>query len=197
MPSRGENEGRSRSTLIARVADGDERAFGELYDGYYTRVRAYALRRVADPTDAEDIAQEVFLQVLRSVGGYEGRSRLSTWIFGIAHNVTCRYYRKQRGSRVPLEGPDVDARLSYRPPAEGQIDATRAIERCDAALSRGRTAEHRHIFELFYVGGRPMRTIASGLGRPTESVKDSLRRSRELLLRDVPELRQTLQAPRG
>lgn len=183
--------------LTERLRNGEASAFAEFYGRYYGRVRAYALRRVADPADAEDIAQEVFLQIHRSIAGYEGRSRLSTWVFGIAHNVTCRHYRSQRGSRVPLEGFDVEMRLSYRPPTEGRIDATRAIERCDAALSRGRTPEHRRIFELFYVGGRPMRAIATGLGRPTESVKDSLRRTRELLLRDVPGLRQTLHASRG
>ena len=185
------------ATLVQRIVDGDPDAFTDLYQRYHTRVHAFALRRVSNPTDAEDITQEVFLQVHRSVRSFQGRSNLSTWIFGIAHNVTCRFYRKQRGARVPLEGTEVDAKLSYRPRAEGRIDASRAIARCDAALTRGRPAEHQRIFKLFYGNGRPMRVIAHKVGRPTESVKDSLRRSRDLLLRDVPELRQTLEIVRA
>jgi len=180
--------------LGVRLARGERGALDEIYRSYYARVQAYALRRVVDPADADDIAQEVFLQIHRSMGSYQGRSQLSTWIFGIAHHVICRHYRSQRGARVPLEGADVEARLSYRPPTEERIDAMRAIAHCHAALLRGRTQEHRRIFELFYVGGRPMRVIATGLGQRPGSVKDSLRRSRELLLREVPELRQVLHA---
>ena len=183
--------------LVERIVNGDAQAFAELHARYRPRVNAFALRRLPNPADAEDITQEVFLQVHRSVHSFQGRSNLSTWIFGIAHNVTCRFYRKQRGARVPLEGAEVDAKLSYQPRAEGRIDASRAIARCDAALIRNRPAEHQRIFKLFYGGGRPMRVIAHNMGRPTESVKDSLRRSRDLLLRDVPELQQTLQAARA
>ena len=182
--------------LVRRIVEGDDDAFVELHRRYRARVSAFALRRVGSPADAEDITQEVFLQVHRSLGNFEFRSSLSTWIFGIAHNVVCRHYRKQHGVRVPLEGAEVDARLSYQPRTEGRIDAFRAIEHCDATLARARPPEHKRIFELFYGNGRPMRVIAEMCGRPTESVKDSLRRSRELLLREVPELRPALQAAR-
>lgn len=182
--------------LVERIVNGDAQAFAELHARYRTRVNAFALRRLSNPADAEDITQEVFLQIHRSLGSFQGRSNLSTWIFGIAHNVVCRHYRKQHGARVPLEGAEVAARLSYRPRTEGRIDAGRAIAHCDETLMRARPPEHQRIFELFYGNGKPMRVIAQMCGRPTESVKDSLRRSRDLLLRDVPELRQALQAAR-
>jgi RNA polymerase sigma-70 factor (ECF subfamily) len=183
--------------LVQRIKRGDEQAFPELHARYRSRVNAFALRRVPNPFDAEDITQEVFLQIHRSLESFQGRSGLSTWIFGIAHNVVGRFYRKQHGARVPLEGAEVDARLSYRPGTERRIDAWRAIEHCDATLERSRPPEHQRIFELFYGNGQSMRVIAEMCGRPTESVKDSLRRSRDLLLRDVPELRQALQAARS
>lgn len=178
--------------LVRRIVEGDESAFIALHERYRTRVRAFAMRRVSNPIDADDITQEVFLQIHRSIGSFQGRSNLSTWIFGIAHNVTCRFYRTQRGVRIPLENAEVDAKLSFSPRAEGRIDAARALEGCGAALLRSRGANHRQIFELFYGSGRPMRVIAHSLGCPTETVKDSLRRSRDLMLRDVPDLRSTL-----
>lgn len=180
--------------LVKRIVSGDEQGFVDLYQRYHTRVRAFALRRCSNPTDAEDITQEVFLQIHRSIRGFQGRSNLSTWIFGIAHNVTCRFYRKQQGKRVPLENAEVDARLSYSPRAEGRIDAARALERCDDALMRSRDDRHQRIFSLFYGDGRPMRVIAGHLDCATDTVKDSLRRSRDLMLREVPDLRSTLQS---
>ena len=184
----------SAAELARSVAAGEPGAFDRLHGRYRARIHAFALRRVSNPSDAEDITQEVFLQIHRSIGSYQGRSSFSTWMFGIAHNVTCRHHRSQRGRRVPLEGAEVDARLSYRPRTEKRLDAARAIDRCDDALTRSRPAEHQRIFQRFYGHGQPMRVIGQSLGRPTESVKDSLRRSRDLLKRDVPELEQALQA---
>lgn len=192
MAKKQERAERTEADLTARIVAGDDHAFDWLYEHYYERVRAFALRRVSDAHDAEDITQEVFLQIHRSIGSFQGRSRLSTWIFGIAHNVTCRFYRKQRGPRVPLDQIDVEVQLSYRPSAERRLDAARALERCDRTLHRTRDDEHQRIFELFYGGGHPLRAIASTLGCPTDKVKHSLRRSRDAMLRDVPDLRSTL-----
>ena len=177
--------------LVERIVGGDEQAFTALYELYYARVRAFTIRRVSNPADVEDITQEVFLQIHRSLPSFRGRSSLSTWIFGIAHNVVCRFHRKQRGVRVPLENAEVDAKLSFRPRPEGRIDAARALERCDHTLHTARDDRHQQIFELFYGRGRPMRVIANALGCKTDTVKVSLRRSRDVMLRD-PDLRSTL-----
>jgi RNA polymerase sigma factor (sigma-70 family) len=181
--------------LIRGILDGDEACFRRLYERYSGRIFAYALRRVGSTADAEDIAQEVFLQLHRSLPSYQARSSFSTWIFGIAHNVTCRHFRRAARTPVCLEDETLEACLRHEPSAEQQLDAARAVERCDESLARSRGAEHVEIFHLFYAGGRPVRQIAKRFGKPTQAIKDSLRRSRRALLRDVPELGSSMLAP--
>jgi RNA polymerase sigma-70 factor (ECF subfamily) len=74
--------------LVIRLRAGDEQAYAELYRRVHPWVFGFALRRLGDPTEAEDVAQDVFLQVYRSIERYEGRSSLLSWIFGIARHRT-------------------------------------------------------------------------------------------------------------
>ncbi len=180
--------------MAREIHAGDMQRFEELYALYYPRVLGFAMKRVQSRSDAEDICQEVFLQVHRSIGSFQGRASLSTWIFGIAHNVTCRFFRKRGAAAVHFEPTESEAVLSFEPNAERSIDAARAVGKCTQTLAKARTPEHLEIFRLFYGQGRPLRSIARSTGRPTDSVKDSLRRSRNLLMRDVPDVRTALAA---
>lgn len=180
--------------LVDGVLKGDEGAFNELFDRYSRRVYAFALRRVGRPADAEDIAQEVFLQVHRSLPSFQGRASLSTWIFGITHNVTCRHFRRRGAPIVSIDHDDAPEFAGEVPIEERRIDAVRVVERCTDTLAKSRAPEHLEIFRLFYGNGRPLRAIARETGKPTDSVKDSLRRSRNLLRRDVPDVRAALAA---
>ncbi len=186
------DEGLDDRQLVNAILAGEAERFDELHERYRRRVFAFALRRVSDVSDADDITQEVFLQVYRSLPSYQGRASLATWIFGIAHNVTCRHYRGKGCATVPLETGEARSKLTVTPIAERRLDAARAVNKCTQTLARARTPEHLEIFRLFYGGGRPLRSIARATGRPTDSVKDSLRRSRNLLLRDVPDVRSAL-----
>jgi len=180
--------------LVAAILGGDETLFDELFARYHGRVFGFALRRVGRPDEAEDIAQEVFLQIFRSLPSYQGRASLSTWIFGIAHNVTCRHYRRRGAPVVSIDRTDAPEFGSSVPAEERRIDASRVVDRCTETLERTRAPEHLEIFRQFYGFGRPLRAIARSTGKPTDSVKDSLRRSRNLLRRDVPDVRAALLA---
>ena len=65
----------------------DERAFNELVRLYERRVFALVLRMIGNPAEAEDLAQEVFVQVFKAIGTFRGESKLSTWIYRIAINL--------------------------------------------------------------------------------------------------------------
>jgi len=180
--------------LVAAIVGGRTELFDELFQRYHGRVFGFALRRVGRAADAEDIAQEAFLQIHRSLRSYQGRASVSTWIFGIAHNVTCRHFRRRGAPVVAIERSDSPELGSETPAEERRIDAARVVERCTETLARSRAPEHLEIFQLFYGVGRPLRAIAHATGKPTDSVKDSLRRSRNLLRRDVPDVRGALSA---
>jgi RNA polymerase sigma factor (sigma-70 family) len=181
-------------TLMSRIAASEQGSFDELYQLYHTRVIGFALRRVGNAADAEDICQEVFLQIHRSSASFQGRASLSTWIFGIAHNVTCRHFRKKGTAAISIDSTNVANEYGYDPSAEQSLDASRTVDRCTRTLARQRPPEHLEIFRQFYGLGRPLRVISQTTGKPMDSVKDSLRRSRNLLLRDVPSIRSTLAA---
>ncbi|GAF97094.1 unnamed protein product, partial [marine sediment metagenome] len=73
---------RTDQVLVTAVLAGDHDAFTALYERFHRRIYHYALKRLRDPAEAEDIAQDVFLEVYLSLGSFQGRSSLSTWMFG-------------------------------------------------------------------------------------------------------------------
>ena len=182
----------SDQTLIDALSRGENGRFQELYKNYRDRVFGFAMRRSGNRADAEDITQETFLQVHRSISTYQGRASFSTWIFGIAHHTTCRHFRRQSQKTYSLEE---ESRLCVEfesASEERRLDALRVLENCVETLSRSRQPEHLEIFRLFYAESRPIRVIADMTGKPVDSIKDSLRRSRNLLVRDIPDLKSVL-----
>ena len=149
----------------------------------------FAMRRSGNRADAEDITQETFLQVHRSISTYKGRASFSTWIFGIAHHTTCRHFRRQSKNTYSIENEGHLASEFEQTSEERRLDALRALKSCTDTLARSRQPEHMEIFRLFYAENKPIRTIAEMTGRPVDSIKDSLRRSRNLLIRDLPDLK--------
>jgi RNA polymerase sigma-70 factor (ECF subfamily) len=179
---------------VRAILAGDGTSFVELYTRFQPRVFAFVLRRVDNPSDAEDICQEVFLQIHLSLPSYEGRASLATWIFGIAHNVTCKHFRSTSVPAIQFKERGEARNLVMMPHAERWLDAARAVNDCNRTLSSARRPEHLEIFQRFY-GGQSLRTIADATGKRTDAVKQSLRRSRNLLLRDLPAVRSALSAP--
>jgi len=174
--------------LAELVLAGAESAFPEIYDAYYRRVHAFIRKRVDDPAEADDLTQETFVQVYRSLGSFQGRSSLRSWIFGVAHNVCLRFHRHCSRWMV---GPR-DARelrdTPVDPEIERTVDAARVLDKCDDALSANRRPAHLEIFQLRYGESCSVKSIASRLGKSDEAVKMSLRKSREVLTDMVPEL---------
>jgi RNA polymerase sigma factor (sigma-70 family) len=173
---------------VQRVLAGDQTAFSEIYDAYAPRVHGYIMKRVGDFPEAEDLTQETFVQLYRSLDSFEGRSSLLTWTFGIAHNVCSRYFRHcSRWMVGPKNARELDDHPSDAA-IERRLDAAHVLERCDVVLEAGRRPAHREIFRLRYAESQSIRTIAKQVGKSSEAVKVSLRRSRNLLMDGVPEL---------
>jgi RNA polymerase sigma-70 factor, ECF subfamily len=78
----------TEARLIERLVARDERAFNTLVRAYERRVFALVLRMIGDRAEAEDLAQEVFVQVFKAIGSFRGESKLSTWIYRIAVNLS-------------------------------------------------------------------------------------------------------------
>ncbi len=184
----GENDQDGDMARVVRVRAGDQAAFSEIYDAFFPRVYAFVFKRIGDAAEAEDLTQETFVQLYRSLASYEGRSSLLTWTFGIAHNVCSRYFRHCSRWMV---GPKDARELEDHPSdaaIESRLDAVHLLERCEEVLEAGRRPAHQEIFRLRYAESQSIRSIAKQVGKSSEAVKVSLRRSRNLLVDGVPDL---------
>src|SRR5579863_3272420 len=102
--------------LVERLVARDERAFSVFVRAYERRVFALVLRMIGNRAEAEDLAQEVFVQVFKAIGSFRGESKLSTWVFRIAINL-CKNrskYLKVRHSDEQQELGAVEERIGSR-----------------------------------------------------------------------------------
>ncbi|MEV4556209.1 sigma-70 family RNA polymerase sigma factor [Kitasatospora sp. NPDC049285] len=166
---------------MARVARGDRSAFAELYEAVAPLVHGIALRVVRDPAQAEEVAQEVLLEVWRSAPSYRcGRGSVTGWVGTIAHR---RAVDRVRSVRAAAERERRVVRAE-RPVAESAAECV--LRTLDAARVRralaGLSAVQRESLVLAYYGGYSQREIAAALGVPLGTVKtrtrDGLRRLR-------------------
>ncbi len=169
------------ATLVQGILSDDGESFEELYRRYERRIFYFALKRLGDRQDAEDVAQEVFLQVHCGLARYEGRSTLLTWMFGIAHNQVCRRFRRRQPTTVSLDFVDVQDIGSGAPSAERQTDIVRILRNCGRVLDEKVSPDQKTVFSLRYFENHPTRSIAEELGKSTQAVKISLFRTRRTL----------------
>lgn len=92
------------AALMLRVREGDRSAFESLVDKYKQPVVNLVARTIGDPTEAEDIAQQVFVQVFKAAHRYEVTAKFSTWLFTIARNLSLNEIRRR--SRHPAHSLD-------------------------------------------------------------------------------------------
>jgi RNA polymerase sigma-70 factor (ECF subfamily) len=118
------NEREGDAELMLRVKRGDEAAFRELVERYKQPVINVAWRMLHDLSEAEDLAQNVFLQVFKSASRYEVSAKFSTWIFTIVRNFCLNELRRR--SRRPGESLEYYSDDSEEPTAR-QIEDTRAV----------------------------------------------------------------------
>lgn len=163
------------AALVRRCLAGDPAACRELVGRFTPDVFAVCRRLLADAHDAEDVTQEVFLRVFRSLGRWDDSRPLRPWVVGIAVN-RCRTWVGRRARRPELadylhETPD-------RRPADDSAELRAGIRDAVDALR----AEYREVFVLFHEHGHGYDEIAAAVGRPVGTVKTWLHRARLELL---------------
>ncbi|WP_241972703.1 ECF RNA polymerase sigma factor SigK [Cryobacterium cryoconiti] len=165
----------SQEELLGRVAQGDEAAFGELYDRMAPRVLGLVRRLLVDPAQSEEVAQEIFLEIWQTATRYEAqRGGASTWILTMAHRRAVDRIRSSQASR------DRDVKIGIRDLAVAydEVSETVAVriehERVEKAMSR-LTELQRQAISLAYYGGLSQSEVAERLQIPLGTVKTRLR----------------------
>jgi RNA polymerase sigma-70 factor, ECF subfamily len=179
----------SEHSLVKRAQEGDEHAFAALFEMHKKRVYSVCLLMTKDAAEAEDLTQEAFLQVFRTIGTFRGEAAFSTWLYRIAVNTVLMKLRRRKAKPtlslnepISPESPSLshdigmkDARLS------GTIDRI-ALLRAIEELPEG----CRTIFSLHEIEGYQHHEIAKLLSCSIGNSKSQLHKAklkmRELLL---------------
>ena len=167
--------------LVARFNRGDPAAFSELFRRHQKDVARLVMRMLGTSGDVQDVMQEVFLQVFRSLPEFRGNSRLSTWIYRVAVNVVLMHRRASR-SRPVLAGSELAP-----PPADPEPLPDEQVEQAlrVAALQRlmdRLSDKKRTVFVLHELQGLSPVEIADIVGAPVLTVRTRLFYARRELM---------------
>jgi RNA polymerase sigma-70 factor (ECF subfamily) len=174
--------------LVDEILGGNSEQFDLLYEAYFPRVYRFALKRLGDPGEAEDVTQDVFMILLKALPSYQGQSSLLVWIFGITRNTVNRRFRKPPPRLEPLEsGSALDIAGSEAPPDE-RADASRMLLRCESIIENELTPLQRRIFHLKHLRRQSIRSIAQALGKSEDAIKANLYRMRRVIADGTPGL---------
>lgn len=163
--------------LVDRLRAGDARAFEELVRAYQHRVFGVAVRMLGNRAEAEDLAQEVFLRVHRSIADFRGEAKLSTWLYAIASRLCLNRLASGERHRI-REGEETLMRL---PSADAGAAETLERGERDAALSQAIASlpdERRIVVVLRDVEGLSYEEIARALDLEPGTVRSRLHRAR-------------------
>lgn len=166
--------------LIAAIRSGNQDAMAQLYARYSSVVYAVALRVLGDTAAAEDVLQEIFMQLWRSPGSFDSeRGDLAPWLAVIARNRAVDVLRKRRPQTEISE-----TIVSVEPDLAGEADRGRAMEKVRAVLEEMPAAQ-RSSLEMAYFEGYSHSEISEKTGEPLGTVKTRIRNGLMLLRKAV------------
>jgi RNA polymerase sigma-70 factor (ECF subfamily) len=177
----------SQTSLVKRAQAGDEEAFATLFQQHKNRVYSVCLLMTKDVAEAEDLTQEAFLQVFRTVGSFRGEAAFSTWLYRVAVNtVLMKLRRRKAPPTISLDEPvNADSPSLHRdfgrndPDLSGVVDRI-ALRRALLELPEG----CRKIFALHEVEGYQHHEIAELLDCSIGNSKSQLHKAK-LKMRDL------------
>lgn len=166
------------SSLIQRVGRGDQSAFSDLYDRIAPLVHGVVLRIVRDPSQTEEVVQEVFVELWRIAPRFDPeKGTVSSWVATIAHRRAVDRVRSEQSARNRVERESARVERPHDEVAESvvAVDQTQfERRRVRRALDR-LTSMQREAVELAYFGGYTYREVAVLLGVPEGTIKTRIR----------------------
>jgi RNA polymerase sigma-70 factor (ECF subfamily) len=165
--------------LMLHYRDGDAGAFDVLYARHKGGVYRYLVRQCRNAAVAEELFQDVWMNLIRARAGYTVRARFTTYLYRLAHNRLIDHYRRNgHASVISLEQEDgeavVDPPDEREPPQDEALDAKRQAERLLDLI--GKLPEpQREAFLLQQEGGMSVEEIAQATGVSRETAKSRLR----------------------
>jgi RNA polymerase sigma-70 factor, ECF subfamily len=185
-----ERDKQSETLSLEALQSGDRSEFARLVDMYYGIIYRLALRMLNNPQDAEDILQETFIKAYRHINGFDGRAKISTWLYRIATNEALMFLRRRHPQLVSIEEPFENEEGEGEPLhivdwcciPEDELMSSEARAHLDEAVEK-LPYSLRIVFILREIEGLSTKETADILDLSETAVKTRLSRSR-LRLRD-------------
>jgi RNA polymerase sigma-70 factor (ECF subfamily) len=150
---------------MPNIAGGDEHAFRQLYDCTCEKTFRYLFRLTADRQAAEDLMIDTYTQVWKSAGQFGGRSRVQTWIIGIARNLAMSDFRKKRWKEV-----EIGEETPCMPSQFQDCASEERVGRLAEALNRV-PLPHREVLDCVFLQDMRYEDISRLMGIPVNTVK--------------------------
>ena len=170
------------TALLRRVAAGDLRAFESLYRAYHPRLSRFLMNMTRRPQIVEEVLNDTLLVIWNRPDSFHGRSKLSTWIFGIAYRKALKALRRQD---QPIEDEQAEARPSLEILADEQLERNQVSLLLSKAIS-GLSPEQRAVVDLCYFSELGYREIAEIVDCPVDTVKTRMFHARRHLKARLP-----------
>jgi RNA polymerase sigma-70 factor (ECF subfamily) len=155
--------------IVRRAQNGDADAFSQLYEEYFDKVYRYVYLRLRNPSEVEDLTQEIFVKALEALGSYKWRNLpFSSWLFRIAHNHVIDHLRKEgKLDRVDWQ----DNMADVREPDPAQMAEQRLqLQELRDNIEKLSPAQ-RSVIYLRFAGGLSVAEVAQILGKSPGTVK--------------------------
>lgn len=180
----------SDQELLEGIRRASEPHFNELYERYFKRIYSFVHGRVRNHADAEEIAQDTFVSVFRSIENYRGQASLLSWIFGIAKNLANNSIRRSQNQRQKLESVEPDYFIPKPSLGTGSPDEELLMRRYVQIVREqlDSLAEwQRGIFEMRHFENLSIPEIAIRTDRSNDAIRSSLYRIKKMMI-DTAEL---------
>jgi RNA polymerase sigma-70 factor (ECF subfamily) len=167
--------------LMSRIADGDARAFDELYRIYRPRLTRFLINMTRRRQMTEEVLNDTMMVVWNRPHGYDGTSKLSTWIFAIAYRKALKALHRNQD---PLEDKLAETRPSLEDGPEQQVGDKQVHKVLWEAISE-LSADHRAVVDLTYFHETGYREIAEIMNCPVDTIKTRMFHARRHLKRKL------------
>jgi RNA polymerase sigma-70 factor (ECF subfamily) len=178
-PIRANLLGQRRSPLIRKASHGEPAALSLLLEEARPLVFAWAVQRVDDPDDAEDVTQRVLLRLWKGISAFRGESRLSSWLFRITANESSALHRdeRRRSRFLGVQSPGVGAERSNL----SELERIHLLQACGKVRSVACALPPLQLaaFRLVDLDGLTPCEAAKALGRSQANIRSSLCRARQ------------------
>lgn len=166
------------AALLGQIAEGNKEAFRQFYDQLNGPLFRFIEKKLNDPHRSADIMHDVFMEVWRNAGRFEGRSAVKSWVFGIAHNKAVDFIRRETRIDLPGEMPEI---IDESPAGEACVLAAQEAAHVAACLDTLGSAQ-REVIDLAFYEDMSYRDIASALAVPEGTIKTRVFHAKQRLL---------------